>query len=384
MTALETLQRAYHQRDAAARAWKAKGGKIVGYLDDTVPEELIEAAGFMPYRLSGDPDTPTDTLTKYLYPFWKKHSLSSRQVKFVASNSMLDLIFRQRYAFVDYLVIAYSRKNLLAFWHQLTDAKTHYPNLPLPELYILDRAITPQFASSLFNRDRILEFRTQLESWSGKPISDAAMAGAIAARNENKSLLAKVQALRAADPPKVSGVEALEIIGAAQFMPIADHTKLLRAALPELNARPGRAGKRVFVGGSAQDNTQLYQLVEDCGATVVSEDHNWGLRAIEYPVATDIPPIEAIADRYHKKPPGVLYPLSKAVSECARRATAAQADAAVFSVYAHDDHQIWDIPDELAAVRAADINAIYLEEQPYKITDTAAVQSAVSRMLETL
>jgi benzoyl-CoA reductase/2-hydroxyglutaryl-CoA dehydratase subunit BcrC/BadD/HgdB len=384
MTALEDLQRAYRERDAAARAWKAKGGKIVAYLDDTVPEELIEAAGFMAYRISGDPDQPTDTLKKYLFPFWKKHSLSSRQVKFVASNSMLDLIYRQRYDFVDYLVIAYSRKNLLAFWHQLTDAKSHYPDLQLPELYILDRAITPHFESGLYNRERILEFRTQLEAWSGKPITDAAMAGAIAARNENKALLAKVQALRSAVPPKVSGVEALAIFGASQFLPVAEHNRLLKAALPELEARPGRAGKRVFVGGSALDHTQLYGLIEGCGATVVSEDHNWGMRTIEHPTATDIDPIEAIADRYHKKPPGVLYPVSKAVSECARRATEAKADAAVFSVYAHDDHQIWDIPDELAAVRAAKIDAIYLEEQPYKITDTETVKASVSRLLESL
>jgi benzoyl-CoA reductase/2-hydroxyglutaryl-CoA dehydratase subunit BcrC/BadD/HgdB len=381
MTALQELKQAYVDRYRAARDWKAKGGRIVGYLDDTVPEELIEAAGFLPYRLTGDPEQPPDSLKKYLFPLWKKHSLSSRQVKMGAVNSMLDLIYTGRYAFVDYLVISYSRKNLLAFWQQLTDAKEHYPELALPELHILDRAITPFFQSALFNRERIYDLKAQLERWSGKSITDDELRHAIAVRNENKALLTRVQALRSADPPKLSGAEALQLIGSAQFMPVAQHNKLLSAALPELEARAGRPGKRVFVGGSALDHTQLYDLIESRGATVVAENHNWGVRALEFPVDTTLEPSEAIADRYHKKPAGVQYPLAASVANCARRAHAAKAEAAVFCVFASDDHQLWDTPDELRAVGAGGIRTLYLEQQPYKITDPA-VGTSIARFLE--
>ena len=56
-SALQALRAHYQQRDQAARAWRSNGGRVVGYLCDNVPEELIMAAGFMPYRLSGDPHT---------------------------------------------------------------------------------------------------------------------------------------------------------------------------------------------------------------------------------------------------------------------------------------------------------------------------------------
>jgi len=55
MTSFELMQKHYDQRDLAARAWKAKGGKVVGYFCDKVPDEMILAAGFFPLRLSGDP-----------------------------------------------------------------------------------------------------------------------------------------------------------------------------------------------------------------------------------------------------------------------------------------------------------------------------------------
>jgi benzoyl-CoA reductase/2-hydroxyglutaryl-CoA dehydratase subunit BcrC/BadD/HgdB len=384
MTAIEELKAAYRQRDAAARAWKASGGKVVAYLDDTVPEEMIEAAGFLPYRISGDPRTPPDSLKKYLFPFWKKHSLSDRQLKQGINNSMLDLIFRGRYDFVDYLVIAYSRKNFLAFWHQLTDAKRHYPDLEVPQLYVLDRAITPFFESSLFNRERIYDFKAALEDWSGKPLTDAALSAAIAARNENRALLGRLMALRTADPPKLSGVEALEMIGSAQFMPIERNNKLLKEAIAEVEARPGRPGRRVFAAGSPCDNTDLYALIESCGATVVGEDHTWGARVTEYPTRTDLEPLEALGDRYHKKPPAVLYPLSKAISECRRRAVESGAEAAVFNVYAFDNHQLWDIPDERRALEDAGIATLYLQEQPYLITDEAGVKGEVRRLLDIL
>ena len=75
MSALEELKSAYVERKAAARAWKAKGGKVVGYLDHTTPQELIEAAGMMPYRISGDTSIYPASLEKYLTDFGSRAGL---------------------------------------------------------------------------------------------------------------------------------------------------------------------------------------------------------------------------------------------------------------------------------------------------------------------
>src|SRR5271168_1343813 len=94
MKAIDSLRDCYTHRTAAAHAWKAQGGKIIGCFEDNVPAELCMAAGFLPYRLSGNPRIPPDTLRQYLFPLWKKHSLADRQVKLGFVISMIDLIFR--------------------------------------------------------------------------------------------------------------------------------------------------------------------------------------------------------------------------------------------------------------------------------------------------
>ena len=59
MDPLETMQTHYRRRDLAAREWKEKGGKVVGYLTHNVPEELILAADLFPLRITGDPSIST-------------------------------------------------------------------------------------------------------------------------------------------------------------------------------------------------------------------------------------------------------------------------------------------------------------------------------------
>ena len=56
MGPLEEIKKLYEQRDRAAREWKAQGGKVVGYISDDVPDEMVLAAGFFPFRMSGDPE----------------------------------------------------------------------------------------------------------------------------------------------------------------------------------------------------------------------------------------------------------------------------------------------------------------------------------------
>ena len=46
----------YRNRDAAALAFKAKGGKVLAKLGFDVPDELVLAAGLMPVQVYADPD----------------------------------------------------------------------------------------------------------------------------------------------------------------------------------------------------------------------------------------------------------------------------------------------------------------------------------------
>lgn len=40
-------------RGAAAREWKEQGGRVIGYFCSYMPEEIVHAAGLLPYRVMG-------------------------------------------------------------------------------------------------------------------------------------------------------------------------------------------------------------------------------------------------------------------------------------------------------------------------------------------
>jgi benzoyl-CoA reductase/2-hydroxyglutaryl-CoA dehydratase subunit BcrC/BadD/HgdB len=380
--ALDELIAIYRDRGAAARAWKAAGGKVVAYVSSSAPEELIAAAGFLPYRLSGDPEAGFEALGRYYYPLADKSVPGSRVMSLEFINSIMQLVFVGRFDFADVLVIPYARKAILALYGHFSAAKEAFPELNIPELYLLDRTITPFYAGGLYNRDRIFDFKAKLETWAGAPVADAALAGAIAEGNETRRLLAELNGLRA--EAKVAGAEALAIFGASRFMPKAEFNRLLAAALPDLAARPSRPGPKLFVSGSPLDNVSLYEVIEGCGATVVGESHDWGAPMADLPVRTAGDPTEAVAERFHKSPPDLIFPLDAAVADRVARVKACGADGAVCHVYRHDDHELFDVPAKRAALEAAGVPTLYLQEQPYRLADPAPVREAVSGFLPNL
>lgn len=382
MGALEELTAVYRDRGAAARSWKAKGGKVAAYVSSSMPEELVTAAGFLPYRLSGDPETGFEALGRYYYPLADKSVPGSRVMSLEFINSIMALVFEGRFDFADVLVIPYARKAILALHSHFSAAQDAYPELNIPELYLLDRTITPYYAGGIYNRKRILDFKAKLGEWTGTPVTDARLSAAIAEGNETRRLLAELNGLRV--EAKVSGAEALAVFGASRFMPKAEFNRLLTAALPDLAVRPPRTGPKLFVAGSPLDNASLYEVIERCGATVVGESHDWGAPMADLPVRDAGDPTEAVAERFHKSPPDLIFPLDAAVADVVARAKASGADGAVFHVYRHDDHELFDVPAKRAALEAAGLSTLYLQEQPYRIADPAPVREATTAFLDRL
>ena len=304
-------------------------------------------------------------MERYIQPFALPFSARSQRPDFVAA--MLNMLLDGTFEFVDFLIVPHTRKAIQAFYRELRLAAAANSDLRLPELFFLDRSYLPFFAAEVFNREQLLELKAKLEEWSGQSLTDGALAAAIATTNENRALLQRLAELRAGRPSRLSGVEALQIIGSSTVMLKQQHNDLLRHFLDE-DDHPARSetDARVFVGGSPHDHPQLYEILESCDATVVSEDHCWGTRLAEFPLDTAMDPFEALADRYHRKPAcSIAYPMATIVDACTRRATQANVDGAIFFVMRADAGHIWDTPDEIRALADNGIPSLYLADQPY-------------------
>jgi benzoyl-CoA reductase/2-hydroxyglutaryl-CoA dehydratase subunit BcrC/BadD/HgdB len=376
MSALDELQKHYGQRDLAARQWKQKGGKVVGYLCDNVPEEFILAADLFPVRLSGDPLGGAEKIGNYS----EQGNVFSRE-GFVAS--MLHMILNDRYDYLDYLIVPHARDSVHRMFTALNRHKETDPTLKLPELFYLDNLHTSFYSAGIYNNKRWLKLKTRLEEWSGKPISNEKLARAIDITNESKSLLKKLAALRASDPPRVSGVEALQIIGSSMFMLKEAHNGLLKKWLSEAEHLPAKNGVRLFVEGSPLDHLQLYEIIESCGATVVGEDNCWGNRYSDVSIEQLSDPTEAVMARYNNKSPCTrMYPLSRRVDYCLQSALEAKARGVIFNVFKFDEMQAWETPDEIKILKEHGIPSLYLKDQPYRIDEPEVLKGKISEFIQ--
>lgn len=371
---IQTLQNYYRQRDLAAREWKKQGGKVVGYLCDNVPEEIILAAGFFPLRLSGDIIINKVTIDNYQdFP----------AEGFV--HSILNMMLSGSYDFLDFLIVPQSRNSISQLYYILTEAQKSNPSLKLPQLYFFDNLNTRFYLSGLYNRDRVFELKKKIEEWSARMISNESLSRAITIGNENKMLLKKVAAIRSSEPPRISGVEALQIIGSSMFMLKEEHNKLLKKYLENAEKLPASNGIRVFVEGSPIDNLQLYEIIESCEATVVAEDNCWGNRYSDIPVDTSSNPLEAIVDRYHNKSPCPrMYPLNRRVSYCLKSALDAKVKAAIFYVLESDETQAWETPDEIKALEEKGIRTLLLNHQKYIIDKPEQLKTQIKEFIESV
>jgi len=372
----ETMQKHYQQRDLAAKEWKERGGKVAGYFCNNVPEEMIIAAGFFPFRISGDPWGGTEVADRYTEPFYQPDV-----------RSMLNMLLSGRYDFLDFLIIPYSRDAILALYYHLGKVQQIDPALKLPELYLFDIPRTRFWMSGLYMRDRVRELKRKLEEWSGKEISNKSLSRAIAIGNENKMLLKKVAALRAAEPPRISGREALQIIGSSMFILKEEHNKLLRQFLEGAGELPAKDGVRLFVEGSPIDNLQFYELVESCNATIVGEDNCWGNRYSDDPIDLSLDPLEAIAERYHLKSPCPrMHFMDKRVDYCLRSAVEAKAQGVLFFFLEWDNAPAWEYSDQKKALEENGILTLCFEMQKYLLsaTDKKQIKTSLERFIEAI
>ena len=117
-------------RDAAARAFKAAGGKVIGYVGPTVPAELIAAAGAFPLRLAGEAGA-TPLADRYM------EELFDPVVRAVFETALAG-----RYDFLDAIVLARTSDSAQRLYYYLCEVR-RLGEAQVPEPLLYDLLHTP-------------------------------------------------------------------------------------------------------------------------------------------------------------------------------------------------------------------------------------------------
>jgi len=254
---MERFGEILENRHEYAKSWKARtGGKVIGYYEPYMPEEVVYAAGLLPVRLLGrhEPDDVTD---RQMYANCQ------------CSRDILNQFVKGRYDYIDDLINAEGCQWLLnAFQTTLNNNPTLFNH------YVFVPDYVDGHSSKLVMQSELKVFKAALEIYTGKSITDADLDHAIEVYNTNRRLMRQIYELRRADNPIVSGSEAMEMVLASQIMDKEEHNRLLQEVIRKLETGPNKTypGPRLMIIGSETSDAGLEKLVESLGANVVIDE----------------------------------------------------------------------------------------------------------------
>ena len=197
-------------RNKWAQEWKNQGKKVIGILDNLIPEEVIYAAGMLPWRIQGTWQGDIPLATVYRIP---------QSSAFL--NHVMESFLRGELDFLDGVVCSNRDQDSVRVY----DAFERLGKMSL--IHLLDVPIKD--ADQTRNRfaAEIQKLTSAVEELGEVKIGDSTLKDAIAAYDKGRSFLKKMYELRKNEVPPVSGGEALAIIGAAMIMPREEFNKKL-------------------------------------------------------------------------------------------------------------------------------------------------------------
>ncbi|WP_308257670.1 2-hydroxyacyl-CoA dehydratase family protein, partial [Pseudonocardia lacus] len=172
---------------AAAARWRADGRPVVGCVGADVPVELLTAAGFLPVRLAGDPAADRSAGDAYL----------GRGLDPVA-RSVLSRLLAGDYGPLDGLVVSRDCEASLRLFYALRELRRLEPGLGLPPVHLVDVLHLPHRTTTHYVLAKVREMRAAVGAWAGTPVTDDALADAVAAHDRLRRLRGELAARRRA------------------------------------------------------------------------------------------------------------------------------------------------------------------------------------------
>ncbi len=303
---------------------------MVGVTSNTVPWELLRAAGFDPVLLS---------------PRRRHTPLADRYMEDVFSARMkavFDFLISPDGAQLAAVVIPRTSEQEHKLYLYLREVvRQGRERAPEVILYNLLHARSPE--AEAYGLERTEALKVALEQLTGRPIEPQVLSSAIAEGNAARQGIRELQELRKGPFPRLSGSEAVALIGAWYFMDRSQYALLAREAIQEIQTRPPLEGPQILIQGSPQDVPDFCEAVEAQGAIVVAEDDWWGSRAAGQDIDATADPMRAIFEKYYFDAPSPrVFPAEMADAWFQR--TVSNVHGVIFYLPHEDDVLGWDYP----------------------------------------
>jgi len=267
------------------RRWRESGGKVIGHFQVYFPEEIVHAAGILPFKVHGaqiDAVQADSRFGSYLCSILK---------------TSLELALSKRVEMEMFVThpICDAARNLGAVW------KRNF-SYPCQILYLPQNANSS--AAVTYLPSEYARLQRGVEAIAGRPIQADELRRSIDVYNRNRSLLRAVYAIKRETPWLLSADEAYILVAISGMMPREEHNALLEAALPLIAVRPNKKQDKiriVFEGGFCEQPPLdlIRAIARSC--YVVDDDLLIGLRWILEDVPLEGDPLFNLASAYLEK-----------------------------------------------------------------------------------
>ena len=341
----------------------------IGFFCPFVPEELIHAAGALPFRLMGTP-IKMSHVQAHLPPN------CCHLVK-----SSLESLLQGELPFLKGIVFSHTcdvMQGLADIWALQGCIPLQF-NLMMPSR--LDSELPRTFLKAEIDR-----FKKFLESNVGG-ITPQSLKASIHLFNEIRRKLQEIYNHRPKWPTQISGSDFARMIRAGYLMDRQRYLQLLDDLLKALPEKTGEGGNLVpvFLAGNMTHSDSYFSLIEEAGAIIVQDDLCSGMRFLRLMVPEDVDPIEGLTDRYltsflcPTKYKGIHAHAETLLAEVQKSG----AEGVIFLLYKYCETHFFDYPDLKQALESKGIPTLLLEvEDPsYSIEQLKVRVQAFVEML---
>jgi benzoyl-CoA reductase subunit C len=375
---LQLVDKYYEDYGFRARELKVQGQRFLGYLCAYVPLEIVAAAGFVPVRIKGSVYEPVSAA-----------NTNMETIVCPVVRSCYDMVLKGKYDYIEGMIIPHSCDSMY-ITHDIWRS-----TLNLPYFHIVNVPHTADDDALEFFTNALRTFRASLERYTGSAISDDAIAAQTDKYNEYRAAVRELYQTRLQDNPALSGAEVTRTLVAALSLPVEEATSLVRGVSEEISKRAPVTHSdrpRIMICGSEQDDAEFCRVVEECGATVVSDFLCPGLREYGTDVATGSDPISALARRYlnlycartYREHPGSPdKDLEDRFGPIGRLVKDYRVDGVIVRLHRYCDPFGMEMPALRTYLQSLGVSEFYIEDD-YSMRDTGRLQTRIQAFLEIL
>lgn len=336
--------------------------ETIGYFDSSheMPEEIVTAAGFVPYKILGSVQEPTDAADRYLPAFSCPAARSWLTEALVKSGQWAGIVVAQG----------------------CNATNRHYDvwkmHVETPFLYWFNCPAKRTGSAVRFLKKELQRLIQGLEERFKVRITDDGLKKAIAGANAVKSRLRTLSALR--DTRDVPNGELLKVL----FTCLQQERNRLVPQLDRLieawqRRDPFPAGKkRILLTGSDVTYVEWMELLDECGLRVVRDDLSIGERYFSASIPEDGDPLDALVRYYMSIPVPATRPgLGERIDHLRHMLDDTQVDGVVSQNLKFCEPYAYDAVLVKEALEAKGVRVIHLERQFTALED----QQAANRLM---